>query len=480
MKNDVVFANIGENGQVYFDQEFEHLKKHNPEKFIGLNLDGNNFNQIDFSKFHTTNLANTTNNSGGFSFNRCIFKNLKAEKKIINNIRFVDCTFLEGTELIFKDLQQNFPHPNAIHIDFSESNEENLNRKNQEIKLEISSDCNVLINLKKINLIDSLLSCLSATIRSSKAKISNSTFEGLFILENSNIEFDKKIVAKEKTIKEKSYNEFILVENSSIILRKSNEKSLIKNFNLRNGAKALELLNCVIEKATINGEITEKAIFNKVTFKNPPEIGDIKFKNCNVEFHDVEFDIIESDKAIAGFRALNKACRDANYHHGEILFHGYMLKGRGKRLKYKSDFVEKLLSDAYKLFSDFGRSVNRPLVWLLILGFIFFGINYYEINKINNLKLSENSVISKSIVKNINNYEEEQNQINKINKEIVFRNAIGPLRIALPQDFIDKKKEELFYKNFNFLIYSLNIFYAFLSLGIWSIWLFMIRARFKL
>ena len=286
-------------------------------------------------------------------------------------------------------------------------------------------------------------------------------------------------MAKEKTIKEKSYNEFILVENSSIILRKSNEKSLIKNFNLRNGAKALELSNCIIEKATINGEITDKAIFNKVTFENPPEIGDIKFKNCNVEFRDVEFDIIESDKAIAGFRALNKACRDANYHHGEILFHGYMLKGRGKRLKYKSDFVEKLLSDAYKLFSDFGRSVNRPLVWLLILGFIFFGINYYEINKINNLKLSESSVINKSIVENNKNCE-EQFQLVKIHAKIVFKNAIGPLQLALTKDFISDCESKFYNKNSNSIIYFLNFFHAVISLGIWFIWFFMIRARFKL
>lgn len=150
-------------------------------------------------------------------------------------------------------------------------------------------------------------------------------------------------------------------------------------------------------------------------------------------------------------------------------------------MKYESDFVEKLLSDAYEVFSDFGRSVNRPLVWLLISGFIFFGINYHEINKINNLKLSENSVINKSIVENNNNFEEEQNQLNKINKKIVIRNAIGPLRIALPKDFIEDSEEKLFKEKINSdFIYFLNIIHAFLSLGIWSIWLFMIRARFKL
>jgi len=288
-------------------------------------------------------------------------------------------------------------------------------------------------------------------------------------------------LVREKKIENEIFNEFIVNERSSLILKKSNKKSYIQNFNLSKGAKAIEINNCSIANARINGEITEKAIFNNVTFTNPPEIGDIKFKNCNVEFRDIEFKDKKSPEAIAGFRALNKACRDANYHHGEIFFHGLTLEGRGEELKYKSDFVEKLLSDAYEVFSDFGRSVNRPLVCLLILGLIFFGINYYEINKINNLKLSENSVINKSIVENINNFEEEQNQLNKINKKIVIRNAIGPLRIALPKDFIEDSEEKLFKEKINSdFIYFLNIIHAFLSLGIWSIWLFMIRARFKL
>ncbi len=75
---------------------------------------------------------------------------------------------------------------------------------------------------------------------------------------------------------------------------------------------------------------------------------------------------------------------------------------------------------------------------------------------------------------------EEENQSNIINAKLVFKNAIGPLRIALPRDFIEDDEEKLFKEKINFTIYFLNIFHGFLSLGIWSIWLFMIRARFKL
>jgi hypothetical protein len=143
------------------------------------------------------------------------------------------------------------------------------------------------------------------------------------------------------------------------------------------------------------------------------------------------------------------------------------------------DGIERLLLFLYKGFSDFGRSVNRPLVWLLILGFIFFGINYHEINKINNLKLSENSVISKSIVENNKNCE-EQFQLVKIHAKIVFKNAIGPLQLALPKDFISDCESKFYNKNSNSIIYFLNFIHTLISYAIWFVWFFMIRARFKL
>ena len=286
-------------------------------------------------------------------------------------------------------------------------------------------------------------------------------------------------MVREKKIENEIFNEFIVNERSSLILKKSNKKSYIQNFNFSKGAKAIEINNCSIANARINGEITEKAIFNNVTFTNPPEIGDIKFKNCNVEFRDIEFKDKKSPEAIAGFRALNKACRDANYHHGEIFFHGLTLEGRGEELKYKSDFVEKLLSDAYEVFSDFGRSVNRPLCWLVYLFSLFFVINFPAINKINDLKLSENSVINKSIVENNKNCE-EQFQLVKIHAKIVFKNAVGPLQLALTKDFISDCESKFYNQNSNSIIYFLNFFHAVISSGIWFIWFFMIRARFKL
>ncbi len=381
-----------------------------------------------------------------------------------NNVDLFDSSFRNLDIIFHKDLsnvEANFYSCNFsgfLKVDSLKNSKSTINfvdckSESRESKIEVK-DCNVeIINSNFLN-IDF---CLDA-IRQFLLRINCSTIDTLEVGKNQSTE----IISTLPTFK------FIISE-------------IKKSLKLNQGAKALDFKNCKINGFLINGEITEKAIFNNVTFTNPPNIGDIKFKNCNVEFRDPDFKDKKTPEAIAGFRALNKACRDANYHHGEIFFHGLTLEGRGEELKYESDFVEKLLSDAYEVFSDFGRSVNRPLLWLLILGFIFFGINYYEINKINNLKLSENSVINKSIVENNNNFEEEQNQLNKINKKIVIRNAIGPLRIALPKDFIEDNEEKLFKEKINSdFIYFLNIIHAFLSLGIWSIWLFMIRARFKL
>ena len=338
-----------------------------------------------------------------------------------------------------------------------------------------------------------------------------------------------------------------------------------------NGATALELSNCIIEKAIIIGEITDKAIFNNVTFIEPPEIGDIKFKNCNVEFSDVKFLDTHSPKAIAGFRALNKACRDANYHHGEIFFHGLELETRfnmlversylfkcflkinnavedhflkntkpanlnndvkkknnlsngdnnikviqqnsskiNKKIYYKvinsiknflsiflrkillflkkifqlignfikyfsyfiisfffisKDGIERFLLCFHKLFSDFGRSLLLPLFWLVVFAIVVWNLSFIQINSSNNI--AENLI-------------DKECEIAKINKKIIFKNAIGPLQLALQKEFIKEDEIKCYNSKTNFFIKSLNFIHAVISYAIWFVWFFMIRARFRL
>lgn len=408
-------------------------------------------------------------------FENCDFKGLNT-KLFIENIQrtepnfFKKCNFL-GTNLIINGNQTN-PLPLEI-----EDGKFNVNK----------------IDIKQIN------------INFKNVEFKSTEF---YIEKNEDIrhQYGSTNIPSNLSFFGGAYKKFTLTDFGSNSFKFENCNNNFENYknnivilNFENGAKALELFNCIIEKFTINGEITDKAIFNNVTFINPPEIGDIKFKNCNVEFRNIDFKDKNSPQAIAGFRALNKACRDANYHHGEIFFHGLTLEGIGKNLKYKSDFVEKLFSKAYKIFSNFGRSLNRPFYRLIILGLVVFGINWIGINKVNDLKLSQLSqqlTINKFIIDNKQNltnkdyfnyilsiiikFHEEENQSNIINAKLVFKNAIGPLRIVLPRDFIEDNEEKLFKEKINFTIYFLNIFHGFLSLGIWSIWLFMIRARFKL
>ena len=327
-----------------------------------------------------------------------------------------------------------------------------------------------------------------------------------FEIENSDLKISKSKVNYLRFSPDNKYKNLIDIVSSKIELLDINKN--ITSINLEKTA---------ITDFILNGEITEKAIFNNVTFINPPEIGDIKFKNCNVEFSDVKFLDTHSPQAIAGFRALNKACSDANYHHGEIFFHGLELETRfnmlversylfkcflfkkdlflNKKLvnfnKYISyiiisfffiskDGIERFFLCFHKLFSDFGRSLLLPLLWLVILGFLFFGINYYSINIINDVKLSESSVINKSIVENIDKYEKEKNQLNEINKKIIFKNAVGPLQLALPKDFISDCESKFYNQNSNSIIYFSNFIHALISYAIWFVWFFMIRARFKL
>ncbi len=507
---------------------FENNKEETPVVTIGKNKidnDGKKENLIQF-EFMNFSIINSTidakmikivNNSKSFNFKKCIFNSdvdITIQNCSIN--KFENCEFNgENTKLSIQNIQRT--EPNSFKkCEFNNSILTINGIQTNPLHLEIEDG---KFNVNKIDI---------NQININFKNVEEFTRAKFYIEKNEDIkhQYGSAKIPSNLSFFGGAYKEFELRDygNNSFKFENCNN---INYLSFKNGAQALELFNCIIKKFTINGEITEKAIFNNVTFENPPEIGDIKFKNCNVEFRDIKFIDKKSPEAIAGFRALNKACRDANYHHGEIFFHGLTLEGIGKNLKYKSDFVEKLFSFFYKYFSDFGRSVNRPLCWLVGIFFFFIVINFVgiTINKINDLKLSQQSLINKltvennqiltkindikdiqtenkeiceeksllinylksqqqsvsnkSIVENNKNCEEEL-QIVKINSKIVFKNAFGPLQLALPKDFISDCESKFYNQNSNLIIYFLNFVHAVISSGIWFIWFFMIRARFKL
>jgi hypothetical protein len=501
---------------------FSHSEKIK-ETFFGLNINTegkiilkdclfgnliikNNFKNLSFvnsKSIENTKISITQNNPTDNIDNKLIITIENTESDHDLSLEICSAYFLQLSKKFANIKNSNFNKIGEITIESPEAKFNNCNFL-QKVNLNIRSNFGNKIFDDCVFHGDIALKNLNKLTKGTPFFFKKGTIQSnMFSIVDTNVDFSEVDFTGSRLYVEKNEEEnvdgyglitipnilnFKSCKNLHIYLSSGNSLSienLVKNDNIYNkidcrfGLNKIELNDCEITDFTLTGEITDKAIFNKVTFKNPPEIGDIKFKNCNVDFSDVKFGDINSSNAIAGFRALNKACRDANYHHGEIFFHGLTLEGIGKKLKYESDFVEKLLSDAYEVFSDFGRSVNRPLYWLVYLFSLFFIINFPSFNKINDIKLLENSVISKSIVENNKNCE-EQFQLVKIHAKIVFKNAIGPLQLALTKDFISDCESKFYNQNSNSIIYFLNFFHAVISLGIWFIWFFMIRARFKL
>ena len=137
------------------------------------------------------------------------------------------------------------------------------------------------------------------------------------------------------------------------------------------------------------------------------------------------------------------------------------------------DGIERFLLSFHRLFSDFGRSLLLPLFCLVVISIFVWGLNFIQINSSKNI--TEDLINNECEIIKIN-----VNELPKINSKIVFKNTIGPLQLALPKDFISDCESKFYNQNSNSIIYFLNFFHAVISSGIWFIWFFMIRARFKL
>lgn len=194
-----------------------------------------------------------------------------------------------------------------------------------------------------------------------------------------------------------------------------------------------------------------KFILDHVTFKQAPEISGIKFTNHNVNIQNVTFDDMTSGEAIGAFRGFKKACEDAHYEHGAILFHGFELEAYYNahlKGKWNSDIPEKISSKIHKWVTDYGRNVMRPLWWLLGI-FIFCGLFYMFSGGILYLVLGDYFLLS-------------------------LKKTLGPFAYALPTDSLKNIKP------INSLQSIISFFQVILSSLIWFLIVFMIRRRFKL
>jgi len=200
------------------------------------------------------------------------------------------------------------------------------------------------------------------------------------------------------------------------------EKSYIRYFRTDLNLEHLEVRDSEINKIIFNCDFKSCAIFSNVVFKEAPEIYSIKFTNHNVDFRNVKFQCKNGGIAIGSFRALVKACQDAGYEHGVILFHGLELEtyynNQLKNVKFRpnirsfkvlkewfgqlGELPEKVCSIFNRCFTNYGRNLMLPLIWMLVIWFFGTLVNKYcdyhlppIILKLDNGELDSNQVISR-------------------------------------------------------------------------------------
>lgn len=233
----------------------------------------------------------------------------------------------------------------------------------------------------------------------------------------------------------------------------------IKKIEISEGLKYLHLLNCQIENADVDGDFVKGFILDNVKFAKAPEIGNITFKNCNVEIRDLTFNDKETTESTAGFRALNQACHKANYEMGVIFFHGLELESRyNSYLKnisffnfFHRDYPEKFLSFLNKKITDYGRNLSRPI--FILTG--FFG-GYLIIACLFNKFFA--CCQSYELLK------------------LAFQNFLGPMEHLVGKEFVCLEC----YKSLPSWLKALSFINKLFSYGIWIVWFFMIRRRFKI
>jgi hypothetical protein len=383
--HDIINAQIQ---QMYLDEEFKILKNLYPYtnnfklKLIFINgIAIHSFYNIDFTKFKELilDIDLTSKHDIIIQFQECKFNKISDFDNVSKNkftnyeltFRFKYCSFEKESKIDLKTLYQQITNLEYnIKCEFYDYEKPKKDR--EKVSLNIYEDQAIIkIISNNIDIINTKIEGKCRIIGSSGTKISKTNFHKEIEIEDSKIEFESVNFLKEIKFKN--------------VISGCFKNSTIENLVCSQGAKSIEFSNTTITDSTFNGEITDKAIFNNVTFIEPPEIGDIKFKNCNVEFSDVKFLDTHSPKAIAGFRALNKACRDANYHHGEIFFHGLELETRFNMLVERSYLFKSYILISY-LFISF----------LFLKGFFSKNIkpvnSNNEVEKISNLSDGDSNI----------------------------------------------------------------------------------------
>lgn len=197
----------------------------------------------------------------------------------------------------------------------------------------------------------------------------------------------------------------------------------------------------------------KRIILQGVTFRKPPTLP-ADFGTHNLQFRGLKFEDTQSDSALGAFRQLKALCEKAGYEHGAILFHGFELETyfnahlKKCRMFHYSDWPEKWLSIAHKIFSDYGRDLMRPFLWICLILLSFALINW--------LMWMDGGMYAPL--------------------KCSLRNSLGPMIFALPNNgnkFCDGVAE-------NLAGHILHFFQIVITSIIWFLVVFMARRRFKL
>lgn len=233
-------------------------------------------------------------------------------------------------------------------------------------------------------------------------------------------------------------------------------RSEIGTLSMTPNTNHLEVEDSLIIKSNFVGPtFSSCAIFSNVTFEEAPKISQIEFSSCNVEFRDIKFLDTKSGVAAGAFRALTKACSNASYEHGVILFHALELETRYnwhlKKVKFLSgEWLEKLFSLMHKHFTCYGTNLIRPIGTLMILCLLGYCFNV--------LCFAINSKVFDPYYSAL----------------VSLRNSLGPLMFALPEYL---RKIDKIHNN---LVNIFSFFQIIISSVIWFVLFFMIRRRFKI
>ena len=152
------------------------------------------------------------------------------------------------------------------------------------------------------------------------------------------------------------------------------------------------------------------------------------------------------------------------FDHEARMFHALELESRynTELFLFSSRGVEKIASFCLKQLTNYGRSLWRPFVWLLIFWFVFFGL-YIVLGGVNCVSTTAFP---------IQGWREDFCEIGYTEISYAFKNTFVPFGFVISDS-------KLIIPN-NGFVKALGYIHMLLSSVIWFIWILQIRRRFKL